>query len=76
MSLCGILPRVIVMTIVGEVIPMKYMLIAVLVAVPAVLVYFAVTAVRKKKQAAGDAADQTADEEADQTSGDVRSDPE
>jgi uncharacterized membrane protein YdjX (TVP38/TMEM64 family) len=54
MSLCGILPRVIVMTIVGEVIPMKYMLIAVLIAVPAVLVYFVVNAVRSKKQKSGE----------------------
>ena len=69
MSLCGILPRVIVMTIVGEVIPMRYMLIAVLVAVPAVLVYFAVSAVRKKKQG-------TPAEAGVQTSGDDRSDPE
>ena len=69
MSLCGILPRVIVMTIVGEVLPMRYMLIAVLVAVPAVLVYFAVSAVRKKKQG-------TPAEAGVQTSGDDRSDPE
>lgn len=83
MSLCGILPRVIVMTIVGEVIPMKYMLIAVLCAVPAVLVCFAVNAVRKKKKGAdaanGDVpAEETAASEAsgDQTSGEERSDPE
>ena len=66
MSLCGILPRVIVLTILGygiyELIPMKYILLAVLCAVPAVLIGFAVTAVRKKKQS--------------QTGGAVRSDPE
>ena len=77
MSLCGILPRVIVMTIVGEVIPMKYMLIAVLCAVPAVLVYFVVNAVRKKKKdAAGETDGAPAEETEDQTSGDDRSDPE
>lgn len=72
MSLCGILPRVIVLTILGygiyELIPMKYILIGVLCAVPVVLIVFAVTAVRKKKQA------QTAAE--DQTGGETRSDPE
>lgn len=66
MSLCGILPRVIVLTILGygiyELIPMKYILIGVLCAVPVVLIVFAVTAVRKKKQA--------------QTGGETRSDPE
>ena len=71
MSLCGILPRVIVLTILGygiyELIPMKYILIGVLCAVPVVLIVFAVTAVRKKKQV------QTAAE--DQTGGETRSDP-
>ncbi|MBQ7547745.1 MAG: VTT domain-containing protein [Clostridia bacterium] len=66
MSLCGILPRVIVLTILGygiyELIPMKYILIGVLCAVPVVLIVFAVTTVRKKKQA--------------QTGGETRSDPE
>ena len=66
MSLCGILPRVIALTILGygiyELIPMKYILIAVLCAVPVVLIAFAVSAVRKKKQV--------------QTGGEVRSDPE
>ncbi len=73
MSLCGILPRVVVLTILGygiyELIPMKYILIAVLCAVPAVLIGFAVTAVRKKKQHSADAPE-------DQTSGETRSDPE
>ena len=73
MSLCGILPRVIVMTIVGEgiyeLIPMKYILIAVLCAVPVALIAFLVTALRRKKQPAPG-------EPAVQTSGDERSDPE
>ena len=72
MSLCGILPRVIALTILGygiyELIPMKYILIAVLCAVPVALIAFLVTAVRKKKQAASA-------EPAVQTSGDDRSDP-
>ncbi|MBR6313882.1 MAG: VTT domain-containing protein [Clostridia bacterium] len=61
MSLCGILPRVIVLTILGygiyELIPMKYILIAVLCAVPIVLIAFAVSAVRKKKCAQTDGAE-------------------
>ena len=73
MSLCGILPRVIVLTILGygiyELIPMKYILLAVLCAVPVVLIAFAVTAVRKRRQAA-------AAEAQAQTSGEDRSDPE
>ncbi|MBR5618971.1 MAG: VTT domain-containing protein [Clostridia bacterium] len=72
MSLCGILPRVVVMTILGhglfEFIEMKYILIGVLCAVPVVLIWFAVTAVRKKKQAAAAGAET-------QTGGDERSDP-
>ena len=73
MSLCGILPRVVVMTILGhglfEFIEMKYILIAVLCILPLLLVYFAVTAVRNKTQTGA------AEAEA-QTSGEARSDPE
>lgn len=66
MSLCGVLPRVIALTILGDEIYrlnlMQYIPIAILCAVPVVLIVFAVTAVRKKKRA--------------QTGGEVRSDPE
>ena len=55
MSLAGILPRVIVMTILGygiyELIPMKYILLAVLCALPVAAVVLIVNAVRKKKSA-------------------------
>lgn len=73
MSLCGILPRVVVMTILGhglfEFIDMKYILIGVLCVLPLLAIWFAVSAVRKKKQG-------TADAPETQTSGDERSDPE
>ena len=73
MSLCGILPRVIVMTILGhglfEFIDMKYILIGVLCVLPVILIYFVVNAVRKKKQPDADAPER-------QTSGEARSDPE
>lgn len=73
MSLCGILPRVVVMTILGhglfEFIEMKYILIGVLCILPLVLIWFAVSAVRKKKQT-------SPAEDGDQTGGDTRSDPE
>lgn len=54
MSLLGILPRVVVLTVLGygiyELVPMKYILAAVLCALPAAAVAFAVLAVRKKKK--------------------------
>ena len=66
MSLLGIWPRVIVMTILGygiyELIPMKYILLAVLCALPVAAVVLVVNAVKKKKAA--------------QSGGEVRSDPE
>ncbi len=66
MSLAGIYPRVIVMTILGygiyELIPMKYILLAILCALPVAAVVLIVNTVKKKKAA--------------QTSGEMRSDPE
>ena len=54
MSLLGILPRVIVMTILGygiyELIPMKYILLAILCALPVAAVVLIVGAVKKKKK--------------------------
>lgn len=54
MSLLGILPRVIVLTVLGygiyELIPMRWIVTAVLCALPIAAVVFAVLAVRKKKK--------------------------
>lgn len=54
MSLLGILPRVIVLTILGygiyELIPMRFIITAVLCVLPVAAVVFAVLAVRKKKK--------------------------
>lgn len=58
MSLLGILPRVIVLTILGygiyELIPMKYIMLAVLCALPVAAVAFVIFTIRKKKQASKD----------------------
>ena len=58
MSLCGILPRVIALTVLGygiyELIPMKYIILAVLCAIPVVVIVYLIR--RKKEQSAPDTA--------------------
>lgn len=58
MSLLGILPRVFVFTILGvgiyELIPMKYILLAVLCALPVAVIAFVILTVRKNKLKSGD----------------------
>lgn len=55
MSLLGILPRVIALTILGygiyELIPMKYIITAILCALPVAVIAFVILAIRKKRKA-------------------------
>ena len=77
MSLLGILPRVIVLTVLGygiyELIPMKYVILAVLCALPVVLIVF--LARRKKRPAHAPAQTEAADGQAGASPADPGSSP-